>query len=215
MAEGIQQAKDDIAFIKGFMGGDGRAPLAVGHFYLLVGIVAPLIAMRQYCLDLGWELPDLLTSYSPWDSLGLFLIGFGISTTVMWRQGQWVPDNPQNLNPAARTALLTWGFVSFAVAAGGFSLWLSLDIEALPVAGMILFAVCYSIGWSVTHSVYLVSWHKLVAWGFIVWAVAIGTTADSTELTLSLALGFLLLFAVPGYRIIREAGEAPHTRAQD
>ena len=215
MAEGIQQAKDDIAFIKGFLGGNGRAPLAVGHFYLLTGVVFSLYALRQFCLDLGWELPSLLTAYRPWDTLGLFLIGCGISSTLMWRQGQWVPDDPQDLNPAARAALSAWGAVSFAVAAGAFSLWLSSGIEVLPVAGMILFAVCYGVGWSVTHTVHRVGWHRLVAWGFIVWAVAIGTAAGSPWLTLVIALGLLLLLAVPGYRIIWEAGETQQAGTRD
>ena len=215
MAEGIQQAKDDIAIIKGLLGSSGRAPLAVGHFYLLTGIVFSLYALRQFCLDIGWELPSLLTAYRPWDALGLFLIGFGISSTLMWRQGQWVPDDPQDLNPAARAALSAWGAVSVAVVAGAFSLWLSSGIEVLPAAGMILFAVCYSVGWSVTHTVHSVSWHKLVAWGFIIWAVAIGTAAGSPWLTLVIALGLLLLLAVPGYRIIWEAGEAQQAGTRD
>ena len=208
MAEGVQQAKDDIAFIRGLLGSDARAPVAVGHFYLLAGVVLFLHASRQFCLDMGWALPGVLTAYRPWDTLALALWGFGISSTVMWRQGQWVPDNPHDLNPAARAALSTWGAVSLAVLAGAFSLWLASGIEALPVAGMILFAVCYSVGWSVTYSVHRVPWHKLVAWGFIVWAVAIGAAAGSPWLTLVGALGLLLLFAVPGYRIVREAGAA-------
>jgi len=215
MAEGIQQAKDDIAFIKGFLGGNGRAPVAVGHFYLLIGVVFALYSLRQFCLDMDWELPSLLTAYRPWDTVALLLWGFGISSTLMWRQGQSVPDNPQHLNPAARTALSAWGAVSFAVIAGAFGLWLSSGIEALPVAGMILLAVCYSVGWSVTYSVLRVVWHKLVAWGFVVWAVAIGTAAGSPWLTLVLALGLLLLFAVPGYRIIREAGPSRQADTRD
>lgn len=215
MAHDLQQAEEDIAYIKGFVGGNGRAPIAVAHFYLLVGIVFFLAASREFCLDMGWELPGFLTTYRPWDALGLFLIGFAISFTYMWQRGQWAPDNPQDLNPAARAALSAWGAVSFAAVVGGFSLWLSLDIEALPVAGMILFAVCYSVGWSVTHAVHRVGWHKLVAWGFIFWALALGTVAGSPWLTLVIALGLLLLFAVPGYRIIREVAEAQQAGTQD
>jgi len=206
MAEDVQQAKDDIAFIKGFMGSSGSTPVAVGHFYLLIGVVVSLHALRQFCVDMGWELPSLLTAYRPWDTLALFLWGFGVSSTLMWRRGQAAPDRPQDLNPAARAALSAWGAVSFAVLAGGFSVWLSSGAEALLVAGLILFAVCYSVGWSVTHTVHRVGWHKLVAWGFIIWAVAIGTAAGSPWLTLVIALGLLLLFAIPGYRIIWEAG---------
>lgn len=208
MAEDFQQAKDDIAFIKGFLGSAGRAPVAVGHFYLLAGVVSFLYAFRQFCLDMDWELPSILTAYRPWDTLGLFLIGLGISSTVMWRQNRWVPDNPKDLNPAARAALSAWAATSFAVVVGAFSLWLWSGIETLPVAGMILFAVCYSIGWSVTHAVHRVGWHKLVAWGFVAWALTIGASAGSPWLTLVIALGLLLLFALPGYRIIQEANQA-------
>lgn len=215
MAEGIQQAKDDIAFIKGFLGSDGRAPVAVGHFYLLLGVVVSAHALREFGLDMGWELPSLLTAYKPWDMLGLFLIGIGISCTLMWRHGQALPDDPRDLNPASRAALSAWGAVSFSVLAGGFSLWLALGVEGLPVAGTILFAVGYSVGWSVTHTVHRVGWHKLVAWGFIVWAVAIGAVAGSPWLTLVIALGLLLLFAVPGFRIIREAGASRQAGAWD
>jgi hypothetical protein len=220
MKEGLmpgdfQQAKDDIAFIKGFLGSSGRAPVAVGHFYLLAGVVFFLYALRQFCLDMDWQLPSILTAYKPWDTLGLFLIGFGVSSTVMWRQCQWVPDNPKDLNPAARAALSAWGAVSFATVVGVFSLWLSSGIEALPGAGMILLAVCYSTGWSVTHTVHRIGWHKLVAWGFVVWALAIGASADSPWLALVLALGLLLLFALPGYRIIQEANEARRVGARD
>lgn len=215
MTEGIQQAKDDIAFIKGFLGVNGRVPVAVGHFYLLTGVVFALYALRQFCLDMGWELPSLLTAYRPWDTVALLLWGFGISSTLMWRQGQDVPDNPQHLNPAARAALSAWGAVSFAVIVGAFGLWLALGIEALPVAGMILLAVCYSVGWNVTYTVTRVIWHRFVAWGFIVWAVAISMAAGSPWLTLVLALGLLLLFAVPGYRIIREASASRQAGARD
>lgn len=214
MVEGFQQAKDDIAFIRGFLGGDGRAPVAVGHVYLLIGVVSSLYAFREFGLDMGWEPPGLLIAYRPWDALALLLWGFGISSTLMWRRGQGVPDNPQDLNPAARAALSAWGAVSFAVVVGAFSLWLSSGIEALPVAGMILFAVCYSVGWSVTHAVHRVGWHRLVAWGFVAWAVAIGTAAGSPWLTLVIALGLLVLFAVPGHRIIREAGEGRRAGAR-
>lgn len=215
MAEDIQQAKDDIAFIKGFLGGSGRAPLAVGYFYLLMGVVFSLYALRQFGLDMGWELPSLLTAYRPWDTLGLFLVGFGICSSLMWRRPQAVPDNPRDLNPAARAALSAWSAVSFGVVAGVLSLWLSSSMETLPVAGMILFAVCYSVGWSVTHTVHRVGWHKLVAWGFIAWAVAIGVAAGSPWLSLVIGLGLVLLIAVPGYRIIRDAGEARQMGARN
>lgn len=208
MVHDFQQAKDDIAYIKGFVGGSGRAPVAVAHFYLLLGIVFSLAALREFCLDMGWTLPRLLTVYRPWDTPGLLLMGFGVSSGLMWRQGNWVPDNPQDLNPASRAALSAWGAVSFAVIVGGFSLWLSLGTEALMAPVLILFAACYSVGWGVTHAVHRVGWHKLVAWGFIVWAIAIGSSSDSPWLNLVIALGLFLLFAVPGYRILRETAEA-------
>jgi len=208
MTGDVQQAKDDIAFIKGFLGGNAQAPVAVGHFYLLAGIVASLYALRQFLLDMDWQLPAFLTAYRPWDTLGLFLIGFGITSSVMWRQGQWVPDDPKHLNPAARAALAAWAAVSFAVIVGAFSLWLASGVEALPVAGMILFAVCYSTGWTVTYSVHQVGWHRLVAWGFVAWALAIGALAGSPWLSMVLALGLILLFALPGYRIVHEANVA-------
>ena len=88
MTGDFQQAKDDIAFIKGFLGSSGQAPVAVGHFYLLAGVVAFLYALRQFGIDMDWELPGVLTAYRPWDTLGLFLIGFSISSTVMWRQNR-------------------------------------------------------------------------------------------------------------------------------
>jgi len=207
MAHDLQQAKDDIAYIKGFVGGKGRAPVAVAHFYLLLGIVCSLAAFRQFCLDMDWALPGLLFMYRPWDTLGLFLIGFAVSSTHMWRQGKWVPDDPQDLNPASRAALSAWGAVSFAVVVGAFSLWLSSVIDDLLGPVLILFAVCYSVGWSVTHAVHRVGWHKLVAWGFMVWAVAIAMSAESPWLQLVIALGLILLFAMPGFRILREVAE--------
>lgn len=215
MAQDYEQAKDEIAFIRGVLGKTGEAPLAVGHFYLLAGVVFFLYSLREFCLNMGWELPDLFTVFRPWDALGVFLMGFGISSYSMWRRGGWVPDDPKDLNPAARAALSAWGHVSFAVLVGAFSLWLASGIEALPVAGMILLAVCYSIGWSVTHAVHRVGWHKLVAWGFVVWAVAIGTAAGSQWLALAIALGLLLLFALPGYRIICEANAARQAGVRD
>jgi hypothetical protein len=208
MTSDAQQAKEDIAFIRGFLGGNAQAPVAVGHFYLLAGIVACLYALRQFFLDLGWQLPAVLTAYRPWDTLALFLIGFGITSSVMWRQGNWVPDDPKRLHPAARAALATWAAVSFSVLVGAFSLWLASGVETLPVAGMILFAVCYSIGWSVTYAVHQVGWHRIVAWGFVIWALAIGASAGSPWLSMVLALGLLLLFALPGYRIVHEANVA-------
>lgn len=207
MVENVQQAKDDIAFIKGFLGSDGRAPVAVGHFYLVVGAVFALEALRQFALDLGWEAPSIVTALRPWDTLALLLWGFAVSSTVMWRRGQSTPDQPQHLNPAARAALSCWGAVSFTVAAGFLSLWLS-GIDAFAVAGLILFAAGYSVGWSVTHAVYSVGWHRLVAWGFVVWAVALGIAADSTSLPLVIAIGLVLLFALPGYRIVADANRA-------
>jgi len=212
MTADLQQAKDDIAFIKGFLGSSGQAPVAVGHFYLLAGVVSFLYALRQFGIDMDWDLPSVLTAYRPWDTLGLFLIGFGISSTVMWRQNRWVPDDPKDLNPGSRAALSAWGAVTFAVVVGAFSLWLSSGTEALPVAGMILLAACYSTGWSVTHAVHRVGWHKLVAWGFVAWALAIGASAGSPWLTLVIALGLLLLFALPGYRIVHESYEVQRAR---
>lgn len=212
MAEDIQRAKDDIAFIKGFLGSSGQAPVAVGHFYLLAGSVFFLYALRQFCLDMGWALPAILTDYRPWDTLGLFLIGFGISSQIMWRNNDWVPDDPKDLNPASRAAMQAWGAVSFVTLLGAFSLWLAAGVETLPVSGMILFSVCYSIGWSVTHTVHRVGWHRLVAWGFAGWAVAIGLAADTRWLSLVLAAGLLSLLALPGYRIVHEASLARQAR---
>ena len=209
MAEDLQQAKDEIAYIRRFLGSSGPVPLGVGHFYLLIGVVFFLYASRQFCLDMGWELPGFLTAYRPWDTLSLFLIGFGISSPIMWRQQKkLIPENLQDLklNPGARAAQSAWNAVSIAVTVGAFSLWLSSGVEELLVAGMILLAVCYSVGWSVTHTVHRVRWHKAVAYGFIGWAIAIGSAAGTTSLTLVIAVGLLTLFAVPGYRIIREAG---------
>jgi hypothetical protein len=215
MAQDRDRAQDEIAFIKGFLGSNGRAPVAVGHFYLLAGIVFSVYWLRQFWQDMGLGMPGIFTAYRPWDTLGIFLIGFAISSTAMWRQGQWVPDNPKDLNPAARAALSTWRAVSFGVVIGAVSLWLSSGIEALPVAVMITFAVCYSIGWSVTHSVHRVGWHKLVAWGFVAWALAIGAAAESAWLSLMLAIGLLLLFALPGWRIIYEASLERRASARD
>ena len=71
MTSDVQQAQEDIAFIRGFLGGNAQAPVAVGYFYLLAGIVAGLYAVRQFLLDLGWQLPIL---YSLATALGASLV---------------------------------------------------------------------------------------------------------------------------------------------
>lgn len=210
MAEDVEQAKEDIAYIKGFLKEDGRAPEAVGHFYLVLGVAFGVHALRHFLLQVGVTVPDVATVVMPWDAVALALIGFAVSSTLMWRRGREAADMvpPHALSAGARAALAAWSAVSFAVLAGFLSLWLA-DIDGFAVAALILFVLMYGVGWRVTYAVHRVRWHLMVARGFFVWAVGTGLLAETSYLSLLGAAALVLLFAVPGFLIVRDAWKTP------
>lgn len=198
MTDDIRRMKEDISFMKGLVKDDGSVLHASGIGLAVVGIVFGLAALRSFALAEGWlHWPEALRPLMPWDATVVFLL---LLLTLLTLTSRRARTTRPSIGAVARTVWASWAAVGigYAVAAASFSL------AGAHVTGGVLFAF-WGGGWLVAATAYRRGTFAAVSAACYAVAIVSGLLADTAYDALLLGGALLVLVALPGLMILRQA----------
>jgi hypothetical protein len=200
MSNDIQELKADIAFVRALTDDGGHAFARSGALLVVVGVVFGLVNL-QYWLVYR-ELLAVPRAWVPW----LWLEGVAVLLVAMPLVMRRFPARP---SAASRAMLAAWGAVGIGITAAGIALGIGGErmgfVSFVPMVFPIVLFTLYGAAWWVAFAVKRQTWFALVAGACFLAAIACGFVMGSQNAWLVLALGLLLLVALPGAAIVRQA----------
>ena len=202
MNDQIQTLKDDIAFMRA-MAEEGRsAPLLGGAVLTSAGVVYALASLAQWAV----LTQTVAVSYKvlPY----MWLAAMLISMTLLAVFKRRLAGAPGSASPANRAARFAWkgvGQAIFAIGAAMFiAVWKTQDYNLINFSPSIVLAL-YGVAWTVGGLMIPASWVRFVAWGAFAAAVLMALLIGDVKVWLAYAAALLLLTAVPGVVLMRQA----------
>jgi hypothetical protein len=197
----IQSARDDLAFLRGLVGDDGRPLQTFGQAYFVAGLIYGGQMLLHAAQTLG---------YIPWDPATTLAISFG-PTVVFLAILTWIViASRRNQEGAGTTSRAVSGL--FGVM-GNANLVLAAVIGAVawrehsattwliyPCAVFVLQGAAWFFAYMMRRKV----WHLIVALGWFACAIAMSLTVTAIGWYILFAgLGLWLCMALPGYAMLR------------
>lgn len=202
MASDIQSARDDLAYLRGLVSGGSAMQATIGMAFMWAGALYGLQCFLHYL-----QVQGLVPSEGPVASLialGPTVVFIAVLTWIIWKDRK----SPQGgvgaralgaVFQGAGLANLVMAFV-FAYGATKFEtpgLWLYHPIVVCMFQG---------VAWYVAFNILRRFWLGLVAAGWFAMTIALGVVVgDGGAFLLVLAIGLLLLMAIPGWVMWRGA----------
>lgn len=197
MIDHIQQAREDISFLRDLAGDDGSVLRASAIGLIVAGGVFGLATLRSFALSSGslsW--PHALRPLMPWDAVVIFivvllslLIGVGNKTRAT-----------RVIGSTSRTIWASWAAVGVGYVVAAFS----LSMAGVHAGEIILFAFWGS-GWFIASAAYRRSEFAVLALACYAVAIAAGLLSGTRYEDLLIGLALLTLVALPGLRVLKLA----------
>ena len=200
MSDEMQMLRDDIAFVRALAEESGRALARDGAVLAAAGIIFSLTTFQYWLIFAG--ILAVPPAWVGWFWLDGTVVFFGAMAVIRRR----IPSPSGVVSRATRAA---WAGVGAGIIIGGAALglgaWrLGLPILATGAFPILLFAL-YGAAWGVAFAVKRASWMALIAAGCLAAAVVCGLLIGKPAEWLALALGLLMLVAVPGAALVLQA----------
>jgi hypothetical protein len=197
-------AREDIAFMRAMAEEGARRPILGGSILLATGLIWATACFGDWLVMTNLP-PRVAVVWMNWiGGSGLAAQFLGIAVLVAsLRRGRG-----GTLNRANRVFAQAWNAVGFAIMACLASFFLSAWLAHKPDVFLGFPAVIltlYGVGWTVTASASDVRWTWGVAMLSFLFAIATGAVAGNVNLPLLFAVAIILLLAVPGAILIRQA----------
>lgn len=206
MMEDTDQARRDLAFLRG-LAEDSRPTLrALGALMLVSGLIQAVSAFRLWAVGTGWlGWPDALRPYLGIDGvilqLAIMILLPKLDPSLALRAG--------SASPAGRAIRGAINALAWALAAAVLGLiaarWQMQDGQILSVGFPIILFALTAATWQVAYAVNRRRWAQLAALASVLFALAMGSVAGGVIATLALAVGFVACFAIPGAAMMRQA----------
>ena len=198
----IESARDDLAYMRALVGGTERMQATIGEAFFWAGILYGGQCLLHWLQTLG-----LLPSEGP-VALAIIavptIIFVGVLVIVMMKDLKSPP-----MGPAARALGAVFQGAGLANLAMAFVFGYGSAVYEAP--GLWLYhpvVVCtfQAVAWYVAFNVLRRNWLGLVAAGWFVTTIALGTLMSQTgAFVLVLAIALFLLMSIPGWIIWRGA----------
>jgi hypothetical protein len=206
MASDVQSARDDLAYLRGLVGGTGAMQKTIGEAFLWAGVLYGGQCIMNWLQTLG-VLP----------SAGLVALAIGLGPTIVfccvlgwiiWRERKTKATGVASRALGAvfqgaglANLVMALVFAYGASKAEGFGLWLYHPIVVCMFQG-----VAWFVAWTILRR----AWLGLVAAGWFAMTVALGVAVfeDIGTYLLILGVGLFGLMALPGYIMWRGAKQA-------
>ena len=202
----LQSARDDLAFMRGLVGGTGPMQATIGECFMWAG------ALYGGQCFLHWLQVQGLAPEAGWGAASIVwlptLIFCGVITMIIWkdRRTKVTSAAARALGAAFQGAGLANLVMAFVFGYGSqhaenFGLWLYHPIVVCMFQG-----VAWYVAWSILRR----TWLAFVALGWFATTVALGVAVfgDIGAYLLILSVALFVLMAVPGWVIWRDAKKA-------
>ena len=199
-----QSAREDIAFMRALAEEGARRPILGGSILLATGLIWGAACFGDWLVMINPP-PQGANVWSTWIDVG------GLAAQFLAIAVLVASLRRDRRGPLDRTNLVfarVWNAVGFAImaclASFFLSAWLAHRPEVFFGYPTVILAL-YGVGWVVTASTSNARWTWGVALLSFVFAIAAGAFVGNVNLTLLFAVAIILLLAVPGAILIRQA----------
>ncbi|MEW6599216.1 MAG: hypothetical protein AB1429_17200 [Pseudomonadota bacterium] len=202
MSDHTPTLHDDVAYLRDLAHQGANAPLAGGSMLMLAGLIfggASLIswAMARQFLPV----PTVWGNYVWIPALLVFFIAFSLVKARMIASAGVFTTN--NRAVGAVWAGVGWSIMAFLFAVMAACWRLHMAAPSAMITPFIL--AVYGIGWLVSAAMSPAKWVYAMAWGSFIAAIIMGFLADSPDLLLAYTVALVLLAALPGFILMRQA----------
>ncbi len=205
MSTDVEQARDDLAFMRGLVSGGEKFQATAGEIFMWAGFLYGAQCVGQWLNVVG------AVTLSP---LGHLIVGFGPTviflgflSVVIWRERNAPKGGPATraLNAVFTGAGLANLVLAVVFAYGAYkeqsmTVWLYHPVVVCMFQG-----VAWYVAWTIRKRV----WVGLVSIGWFALTITLGVTIyDIGAFLLTLAIALFLLMMLPGYVMMRLARKA-------
>ncbi|MGY4395655.1 hypothetical protein ACVWZA_000816 [Sphingomonas sp. UYAg733] len=195
--------QDDLAYLKGLVAGRQDRPLQAASALVWGGGLYGGQCFVQWFQAIGWL--ALSPSVSLVVGLGPTVIFLIALTILLRRDGAAFPSDGATAR-AANGAFAAIGLTNLAmIIVFGFNAWKRSDFLIWELYPAVVFAL-QGAAWITIYAVRRQGWYLAVGLGWLISAVLLGMLVGTSSYVLVAALALILLMALPGMIIIRQAG---------
>ena len=207
MADSVEQAQRDLAFLRGLVE-DSRPMLRpVGAVIGLGGAIHALSALRFWAIAEGWlGWPEMLR---PWLGIDALVLQVAAMIVLSRAAPTWMNFPRQSSGPAARGVRGAIAALAWTLAVAALSLWLASGQLAggeplttgLPI---VLFAFT-SATWQILFAIYRERWAAWGTWAAAASAIGVALATGTSINALVIGVGLVLSLVVPAVPMMRYA----------
>lgn len=205
MTDGLQNLREDVAFMRALAEEGRSGPLLGGPILVAAGVAFGGASLWQYAALSGWV-------GDPDTALGLGWIisgfAFGAAMLLFVRRTRAQRGAAATINKGVNAA---WTGVGFAI----FAMFGALILATVRTGEEVIFYLInpiilglYGAAWSVAGAFSERPWIKGVAGLCLIFAVATGWLTGTKEQSLVYALALLCVAILPGLALMRQARQA-------
>lgn len=205
MTAELEQARDDLAFMRSLVSGGERFQANAGKLFMWAGVLYGLQCVGQWLDYTGAvNLPPLSQLVLGFGPTAIFLVIIG---TVIWKERKAPKGGPTTRALTAvfqgaglANLVLAFVFAYGAHKAQSVTVWLYHPVVVCMFQG-----VAWYVAWTIRRR----AWVGLVSLGWFAVTIALGVMIDDAgAFLLTIAVALFLLMALPGYAMMRIAQQA-------
>jgi hypothetical protein len=205
MTAELDQARDDLAFMRSLVSGGDKFQATAGELFLWAGFLYGLQCVGQWLDVVGAvhlpPLGQLIVGFSP---TAIFLVIVG---KVIWKERKAPKGGPTTraLSAVFQGAGLANLVLAFVFAYGAYKTQSMTVWLYHPVVVCMFQGVAWYVAWTIRKR----AWVGFVSLGWFAVTIALGVTIDNVgAFLLIIAVALFVLMMVPGYAMMRLGRQA-------
>lgn len=202
MSDHTPSLHDDVAYLRDLAHQGANAPMVGGSMLVWAGLVFSAASVASWAIVRQFiAAPVMWANYVWLLAVGLFFIGLFVLKSRMTAQAGALATNNRAVGAVWKG--VGWSIMAFLVAVMAACWRLQIPAPSAMIAPFVL--AVYGIGWMVSAAMSPAKWIYAVAWTSFAAAIAMGVFVDSPDLLLAYAAALVLLAALPGFILMRQA----------
>lgn len=202
MSDHTPSLHDDVAYLRDLAHQGANAPMVGGSMLVLAGVVFSAASLVAWAIVRQFITAPLMWGNYVWlAAVALYFAGlFVLKGRINGSLGALATNN--------RAVAAVWrgvgnGIMVFMAALAAVCWKLHSPLPTAMIAPFVL--AVYGIGWMVSAAMSPTKWIYAVAWASFAGAIVMGLLVDSPDLLLAYAAALVLLAALPGFVLMRQA----------
>lgn len=204
MSDHTPSLHEDVAYLRDLAHQGANAPMVGGSMLVLTGVVFSSASLAAWAIMRHFiPAPIQWASYVWLAALGVFFVAlFAMKGRLSSRAGALATNNRA---VGAVWRGVGWSIMAFLLAVMAACWRLQSPAPSAMIAPFVL--AVYGVGWMVSAVMSPAKWIYLVAWASFAAAISMGFLVDSPDLLLAYAAALILLAALPGLILMRQASQ--------